>query len=846
MEVILSGGAGAVGAFFNPLLVRGSFGSERINNVSWIHDLRVALRMARRAPDFTAIAVLTLALGIGANTSIFSLVNEAFLAAPTGIADPSGLVSLFAMDPRTGRLGPLSYPDFADLERESGRLFEQLAVMARAGADCRLPAGAVRYSGLVVTPRYFAAFRAPLALGRGLTEEDEYAAPGVVLGYQVWERDFQRDPGILGRTLILNAQPYVVVGVTGPGFRGGTLFEVDFWVPMAFLDRFRGMTDPGRDVSFLQGVGRLRPGLTLATANAQLETLNRRYQAAYREWNEDGRPARAIQLQDASGLRIPPSVRRPLSAFLTALFVVMTIVLLIACLNLANLLLARAAAREREISVRLSLGATRGRIVRQLWTEGLLLAAGGVGLAMIFAVWTAELLPAQVPPIDGMTLAIDLHPDWRVFAFTLSVAVAATALFALAPAWLITGRALSDGLRTAAHQLTPGRRAPWARGILLGSQAALSVVLLTAAGLFLRSLVNLQSVDPGFAIAGRAVIPVDVSRRPLPADARQAQLDRIQDAVAAWPAVESVDRVRLVPLAGNSWVMDIQIRGGAPPSGRPLLANFNAIGENYFSTLGVRLMRGRSFTRADRPGSLPVAIVNESFAARYLEPGEPLGQQIRSGNGDWLTVVGIAADTKYSSLGEDPFPLVLLLARQRADDSMHLLVSFRGQPEMEFARLRQALRATDPDLPLAGWMTLTEAAAPSLVPGRVAAAFAGGFGAVALMLTAVGLYGVMAVVVAQRRRELGIRLALGASPRRLRQSVLWQGLRVTLAGAAAGLLLSLGAARLIASQLYGVPASDPISAAAAVALLMIAAAAGCYPSAARAASTDPMQALRQE
>ena len=836
-----------------------------------LRDMRYAARMLLKAPGFTAVAVVSLALGIGANAAIFSFVN-AVLLKPPPVAEPGRLVYVFG-GTRADPYSVSSYPDYVDY-RDRNEVFTGLA--AYAGITVSLGGGEQpeMISGLIVTGNYFDVLGVRARVGRTfLPEEDKTPGthPVLVIGHALWQSRFAGDPNVIGRKLLLNGQPFTVVGVAPAGFNGVEMGRTnEIYVPMAMQALVRpprggysGEMNPDllskRGPRWLAMVGRLKPGVSPEQAQAALSTIAAQLAQAYKETNEN-QAATVSPLSEGD-----PTERGTLLSVARLLLAVVGLVLLIACANVANLLLARAAARRKEISIRLALGAGRRRLVKQLLTESVLLALLGGAAGLLLAVWLVGAAQAYPPPANLFDAAFDFSLDRRVFAFTLLLSVATGVLFGLAPALQSSKPDLVAALKDEAA-LLPGQGGAGARrfslrNLLVVAQVALSLVLLISAGLFLRSLQQARRIDPGFDPERVLSVPLNVNLLRYTKAQGQEFYRQVLERVRAIPGVQSATLTRTPPLSGASRQTSVTVAGGEPTErqrssesagGAAEVAEnatlASSVGPDYFQTLRIPLLRGRDFTAQDREGAPGVVIVNETFAARYFPGRDPLGQRISFGGakGPWMEVVGLARDGKYVTLGEAPAPFVYQPLAQRHETGMTLLVRTGGDPAGYAPAVRREVQALEPNLPVTNSRPMTELLAMSLYPARMGALLLGGFGLLALLLASVGLYGVMSYSVSRRTREIGIRMALGAERRDVLRLVLREGMTLVAAGLALGLVAAFSATRLLAGFLYGVSTTDPSAFVAVAALLALVALAASLVPALRAARVDPLEALRYE
>ena len=809
-------------------------------------DLRYALRRLLAAPGFTAVAVLSLALGIGANTTIFSVVN-ALLLRPIAAPEPERLVTVHATD-RDGRgFHSFSHPDYVDY-RAGTRALAGLAAAGFAITTMGRGDAAEVSAGMLVSGNYFDVLGVRPALGRAfLAEEDRApgAHPVVVLGHALWERRFAADPAAVGREVTINARPFTIVGVMPATFGGHVIGpRVDFWAPVAMQPQLRpgGSVVADRGSAWLELIGRLAPGATPAAAAAELDAVGRRLDADFPRGDDRVRrvavlPAKPLFAQQ----------RGAVAGFTAMLMGVVGLVLLAACANLASLLLARAVARQREIAVRVALGATRFRLVRQLLTESVVLALAGGAVGVLLASWMTDALVAFKPPIP-VAIALDLSADGRVLAFTLLLSLATGVLFGLAPALGSTRPDVVAGIKDGGDATAPlGRRR--LRATILGAQIAVSIVLLVGAGLFVRSLAHARRLDPGFATGRMLLATVDPALVGYAAPQRRALVRALGERVRAHPRLERASAAPGVPLGLDANATRIWVEGGADVRGRGTLsAGYNSVLPGYFATMGIALLAGRDLTAADDSGAAPVAIVSEAFARRVWPDGRAVGRRLRDDpGGPWREVVGVVRDVKYGRLTEDPAPYLYLPYAQGGGGDATLHVRTRGaDPLALLPAVRRELQALDRNIPLVGVKSMEQHMRISLFPARVAGAVLGAFGALAVVLAAVGVYGVVAFAVGRRTREIGIRMALGAPAAAVARLVVRQELRPVAVGATVGLVAAAALARLVGAFLYGVAPGDPLTFAGVAALLALVAALSSWLPARRAAHVDPAAALRAE
>jgi predicted permease len=831
-------------------------------------DLRYAARMLAAMPGFTLAAVLTLALGIGANTAVFSLINTTLLARlPVADADELHVAG------RGGFGSVFSYPAYVDL-RDRNDVFTDLMAFGGITASLNADAETDLVSGVIVTGNYFQVLGVDAAIGRALTPEDDEVVMGhpvVVIGHELWQQRFGGRSDIVGTQVLLNGHRFTIVGVTPAGFRGAQIgIARQFYVPMMMQPLMRppragyaGEMDPNllghRGNSWLFPVGRLKPGVTPEQAEASLTALAQSIAATL-----PGAAARPASARPEVVTLTPlvlgdPRSRSQITSAAWLLAGVVGAVLLIACANVANLLLSRAAARRSEIALRLALGAGRGRLVRQLLTESVLLSfAGGAG-GLAVATGLGAAFRAAPPPAGALPLALDFSIDARVLAFTLGLSLGTGLIFGLAPALGASRPGLLPALKSRDVD-ERGRRAG-ARQTLVVAQVAISLALLVAAGLFVRSLQRAQAIDPGFDATRLVTARLDVNLLRYTTAQGRDFYNRVIESVEALPGVESasVARMGLLPGGGRIVSLHVEGRGGSDNAMtsegdgaiavQPEVSAANVVGPRYFDTLGIPLLRGRDFGDGDTASSPPVAVVNEALARREFQGADPIGRRIsvQGSDGPWIEIVGVASDTKYADIGEPPTPIVYVPMAQNHETGVFLLVRAAArEPDGLVAPIRQAIQTLEPNLPITGIELGRDRVGASLYPARMGAWLLSAFGLLALTLAGVGVYGVLAFSIARRRREMGIRLALGADASRIVRLVVGEGMTLVAFGLGIGLTVALSGARALESFLYGAGAYDPITFAVVPVLLVLVALAACLVPARRAVAVDPTVTLRSE
>ena len=815
-------------------------------------DFRYALRRLIHARGFTLAAALTIALGVGANTAIFSVVNAVLLRPPVAVADPERLVGLFTSDFSGPPYGSSSFADIDDFGKEGSDVFTGVTGFsprpAAVGSDDNLE----RIAAEVVTDNYFQVLGTRMTLGRGFGPEQRVRGePVAVISYALWQRRFASDPAVVGKSLRLNAREFTIIGVAPAGFAGSVRpLVADVWVPAA-LGAYVGMSDDftsrGDRSAFVYA--RLKPDITIEQARSRMAVVARQLAAAYPEaWTDLTRKGRRISVLPEQATRIPPQVRGPALGFAAILMATVAVVLLVCCANVAGLLLARAASRLKEVGIRISLGASRGRIIRQMLTESVLLAALGGVVGVAASVWAGHALmaagtPSQIP----VPISLDLAPDYRVLGFTLAITLLTGLVFGLAPALRASQADVVAALKTDTPALRLGGRRFSLHGALVIGQVSLSTLLLVGALLFFRTLRAAATIDPGFRTDHMLLL--DISPRPGEegkVDPQQVAL-AARDRIAEIPGVTAVTWASNVPLGLDQGRRGLQVEGYRRREGEDLEFNYSVVGPRYFETMEVPLVRGRGFTDADRPGAPAVVVVNEAFAKRFWGDADPIGKRIsRNGeNGPWMEVVGLARDGKYVSITESPRPFVYYPQLQMPDGIiMHVRTT--GDPHRLLTVARREVAATAPTWMIERPRTLEEDVGASLLPQRIAAGLLGAFGVVALLLAAVGLYGVVAFAVAQRTREIGIRVALGAQGGEVLGLMLRQGMTLAGVGLLVGVPLAFAGARLASKFLIGSGAADPVVFVGAAGLLAFVTLAASYIPARRASKVDPMAALRSQ
>ena len=807
-------------------------------------DLRQSLRLATRQWGFTLAAVITIALGAGANATVFSLVN-AVLLRPLPIGEPDRAVNIHGTDGPDDRFNPLSYPEYQNLSERS-RTLSEIAAYTEVNAVLKSSDATQLITGQLTSANYFEAMGLTPAAGRFFAADEEKvgAVPVVVLSHALWQQKFAGDRAIVGQAVTLNGRAFTVIGIAPPEFRGPYRgVDYVFWVPIGarpLLVRpssgdVAGDLFTSRRSYWLQLVGRLAPTATLARAQSELTGIRQSLAKEFGSRDDDP----GVELFQLTGL--PDFRRGPIVAFMGVLIAVSAMVLLTACVNLAGMLIGRGLVRSREIALRVALGASRKDLIRQLLLEAAVLLSAGAIAGLLIATWTTDLLLAFLPTAD-VPLVLDLSIDMRVVGYTFGSVIFAGALLGLLPILQISRPELVETLKTGSSSIVGGRMR--LRRFLVRVQVATAFVLVVVAGLFARSLARAADVDPGFEAEGVIAAMVDVGPNALSMEQGLAVHHEIERQLLARPDVQSVSFAMLLPLGQG-------IRGGAAiipgvrneTGGPNISVRANTVSANYLKTMGIPLLSGREFGEQDRRDSHPVIVINETMAKRYWPNSDPVGATIES-DGRMATIVGIAADSKIRSLSESPAPTVYTPMSQSFEPASYVQVRTRNADAVMRA-LPEIVRSADASAAVYGAARLGRHISFALVPQQVATALAMSFSVLGILLSGLGLYAVVAFWTTQRRRELAIRSALGASPRDVIRLVTREGLRLIGTGALAGLLVAVASTRLLRSFLFGVSPLDPITLLGALAVIGVLLIAACAQPARRALRLQPMQVLRE-
>ncbi|MEO8451175.1 MAG: ABC transporter permease [Gemmatimonadota bacterium] len=799
-----------------------------------LQDFRFAFRALMRTPGLMLIAIVSLGLGIGAVTTVYTWTDRFVISPLPGVQQTSRLSYMNTGGPG-GSFSSISYPVLRDWN-ERNRVFDGIAAFSVEQAGVRIDGPPERVFVLATTANYFDVLGVRPIMGRAFRPEDETrAAPVVVLGFGYWDRRLERDPEIVGKTLTLGGVGFTVIGVAPPKFGGSIVgLNMDLYVPVtsarSFSDK-HDLTDRGNQ--FMEALGRLKPGVSFLAAQADMDRVERELTQLYpHEWS--GARVRRVIDQGAPATMLP---------IFLAMLGVTALVLLIACANVANLMLARATARQKEIALRLAIGATRARVARQLLTESALLGGGGGLLGLLFAYWGRNVLMLLVPPTQ-FPIGMDSSLNPRVVAVASLITLLAVLVFGLMPALKGTRPDLMPVLKGV--QFSGGRR-QWVRQALVSGQLALSLVALTCAGLFIRAMQRAQSIDPGFQDPAHLLLVssdlqiagINDSTGPMVVDGLLARLRQL-------PGVEAAAVGRYVPLGfGGYSSQNVEVDGYLPAKDEDASVQYSVVSGQYFETMGIPMVQGRSIQDGDRPGSAPAMVVNEAFIRRFFAGRDPIGRQVTQEGRRW-TIVGVARDGKYASITDPSYPLIYrpLAQSVRPDFTVHIRTA--GNPKALIEPVRREFASVNANLPFLDPRSMEEQMVPSTIGQRVGSRTLAVFGALALFLAGIGLYGVMSYAVIRRRREIGIRVAVGANVATVTRMILGQGLRVAAIGIAAGAVLALLAGQALRALLLGVSPSDPLTFAVLGLILGTVAVVASLIPARRAARVDPVEVLKSE
>jgi macrolide transport system ATP-binding/permease protein len=827
-----------------------SLATERTEDADmfrWIHDLgrdtRYALRMLRRSPGFSLLAILCLTLGIGANAAVFSWIEGILLRPYPLVVDQDRLFAVTGTNRGAPGNADVSWPDWLDLQRNS-TLVEAFIGEKITGSTLSIGDRAERASGSMVSANYFDAIGVRPMLGRGFERGEDSgrnAHPVTVISYQMWQDRFHGDPSMVGKTQVLGGLPHTIVGVAPKGFYGTFVgYAFQFWVPASMQSQF----DAGvykledRGARWIEGYVRLKPGVAIEQAQAELSAIAARLEADYPETNR-GRGVRLFPLWQTpfnnAGALLP--------TLGTALVVVLS-VLLIACANVGNLLLVRAFARQQELTIRLSVGAGRGRLVKQLLTEGLILSAIAAAGGLVVANWLRDALALLTPPRGGVLLRLPGELDWRVLALSAGVCVVSTLLFALAPAMLTSNIDLAGALRSQSGGVVGARSRAWVRSALVLVQMSLSFVLLVGAGLLIQSLQAVRNASPGFSTQNVLTTGVDLFTAGYDAQRAKTFQDELIDRVQALGGVESAALSRITPFSYRTYsTASIAVDGYAAPPDQQPTADYNEVGPGFLATMGIPLVAGREFTRADNETTPLAAVVDETMAAQFWGGVDPVGRRVQV-KGRWMQIVGVARNARYRNLLETPRPFFYVALRQNYSAATALQIRTAQGPAALAPSLVREIHALDANVAPSELITMREQVERTTAPQRISVTILVVFGGLAVVLAAIGLYGVMAATVSQSSRELALRMALGARASDLLGLVLSKGLILTAGGLVLGFIAALQATRLLGYLLYKVSPRDPMAFGSAFGVIVVASLVACFVPAWRATRTDPLGALR--
>jgi macrolide transport system ATP-binding/permease protein len=815
-------------------------------------DIRYGLRMMRKRLGLTLLVIITLALGIGINSSIFNLVNAA-LRRPLPVDRPDELIVLYSTKHNVDGYSNISYPDYVDL-RDQNNVFAGLIAYSVLPLNASEGEQGERIWGEIVTGNYFEMLGVKPVLGRAILPEDDKLSeshPVAVLSYNYWQRRFAGDPNIVGKTISLNGHTFDVIGVAPKEFHG--IFYVGFspalWLPVSMQQQAAPSSNSNilttRDNRWLNVMGRLKPGVSPEQAEAAMQVQARQLEQAYPQTNKDI----GLALFRELAARPEPESAGAISLAANLFLVLVGLVLLIASANVANMLLAQASARRREIALRLALGASRWRLLRQLLTESILLALLSGFVSLLLAMLASDALTLVKPPTD-IPFELDLSLDRHVLVYTFVVSLIVGVLFGLLPALRLTKTELVTTLNAESGRGTGGKQKARLRNLLVIAQVAVSMVLLITGGLFIRSMQAAQQINPGFDTKNALLASVDLSLQGYDETRGRIFFRSLTDQLKTLPEVRSVTMASPIPLdfVSDSEDVFIEDRAAAPDQGRVTILR-SIIGPNYFQTMSTPLLSGRDFAETDGPQTPKVVVINETMAKRYWAGQDAVGRRIRLGNSDGQVyqIVGIAKDGKYRTLGENPRPYMYLPFSQNYPQGyLTLVVRTTGDPTHLVPAIRQQVRALDPKLPVFELKSMNEHMARSLLSARMSAVFTTVFGFLALVLALTGLYGIIWYSVTLRTKEIGIRMALGAQQRDILKLVLKQGLGMALIGIVIGLLAAFAVGQVMSSLLYGVSAADALTFGSVVLLFIGCAFLASYFPARKAANIDPMVTLRAE
>jgi len=805
-----------------------------------------------KSPGFSLVAILSLALGIGANTAIFSVVS-AVLFRPLPVKDPQQLVSLYSgFGSNRTTYGPFSYVDYVDFAEKTD-VFSGLVAHFQDSMILGESDQGLQVQSAIVTGNYFSVLGVEAVRGRTFTAEEgrvKGANPVAVVSYSLWQKRFNGDPNLPGTTVKLKGHPFTVIGVVPERFTGTDLGRApDIWVPMSMYAQV-GLSDTmmnERQNHWLSVIGRLKPGVTVEQAQARVKVLGKQLTQEYpTEWTK-GKEERTVTVLSQSTAWYPPEVQSAIVGVSGLLMGIVGLVLVIACTNLANLMLARASSRRKEMSIRMALGARRGRVIQQLLTESVLLSLVG-GVVGVLIVSLSENLLAALKPAVASQVTLDVGFDARVFIFTLLISVLTGVLCGLAPALQATKVDLVRDLKNESAFLGRGYRRYSVRNLLIVAQVSVSLVLLVGAGLFVRSLRNAQSIDPGFEMDHLLTMKLDTTVVGLEADKALAFYQSVMDQTRNVSGVRSVTMASSGPLEVVSGLRPVYVEGYSASAGEDMNYSFNIVAPDYFQTMGIPLVQGREFTEADTSKAPNVVIINETMARTFWPNESPIGKRISDNGqpGPYRVVVGVARESKYLTLGEAPRPYYYIPLQQDFFPSARLHVRTVGDPQSMVNTVRAIVRGADATVPISNVQTGGEHLGLALLVPRIGAMLLGPAGLVALVLGIIGLYGVMSYSVARRTKEIGIRMALGAQEVDVLRMVMKEGMGLVGIGLLLGLTVAFVITRVLTSFLYGISATDPLTFVAVSLILIAVALVSIFIPARKALKVQPNIALRYD
>ena len=812
---------------------------------TFFQDLRFGFRMLRRSPGFSILALLCLTLGIGTNAAVLSWIEGILIRPYPLVPHQDRMFALVGTTRGVPGHNGLSYPDFVDLEKNS-TLFESFIIDRITGTTLSVGDRAERASVGIVSANYFDALGVKPILGRGFRPEEgtgRNAHPVTVIAYRTWKDRYNFDPTIIGRTQLLNGVQHTIIGVAPERFHGTFVgYSFSFWVPTSMQETFdtTGYKLEDRGARWIEGYAILKPGVSRQQGQAELNSISQRLEKDFPD-TDRGHENQLVPLW-----KTPFNGAGNMTPTLAITMAVVFLVLLIACANVSNLMLARSLLRRHEMAMRLALGAGRGRLVRQLVSEGLLLsliaAVGGIAVAY----WCRNaLVLAFPPPLPGTVIDYPGQIDWRVLAASAGICMASTLLFALVPAIRASDVDLSNALKTEAGGVLGGTGRSRLRSALVLVQVSLSFILLAGTGLLLQSLIKMRNASPGFNTSVVSSV-VDLFSAGYNPDRAKVFHTQLLDRVRTLPGVESAALTRVIPFSYNVFSSaPIEVDGYQPPPNEQPTAEYNEVTEGYFTTLGIPIVSGREFMRTDDENAPPLAIINETMAAKYWPGKDPVGQRLKAKD-RWLQIVGIAKNSNYHSKTETPIPFFYVPLRQNFRVQNSLVIRTRETPGAMMTALAREVHALDPNLAPLITERLQDQIDLISYSQRLAVSLVALFGGMALFLAAIGLYAVVSYTVSQGTRELGLRMALGAGTKDLMRLVMSRGLFLTASGVAIGVLAAFMLTRLMSNMLYKISPHDPLAFGSAIAVITIASLAACFFPAWRATRIDPVQALREQ